>query len=191
MVMMPSLVVSAFFAVPLLSLDLLLHRGYDSLAEESETLDKCEVGMGNLANVGKLYFLVGKLVAKQAIRVAGKQVERRGGVKGVVGDVCGGVSERAASEASEPFVFVLWLGPLLNEQSLCTKFFCFFLFMFLQMAPFSQKEALVKPATRILFIKISNTGIFSGFLLCERPNRNSEGYREGDRGGGWGSCDWG
>lgn len=112
MAAMPSLVLGAFFAMPILTADYALQRGYEAC--DGEVLDKAEVGFANVAEVGKLYWLTGKIVAKQGLRVGRRQLDRRGGVGGVVKSVASSVVSCAADPVGTTKVIIGGVGDVVS-----------------------------------------------------------------------------
>jgi len=90
----PAVIVGAFIGAPLVAVDHAVQSTYDA-NKDSSVIEAAERGAANLYQVGKLYYLCGKLVVKQGIRVGGRQIERRGGLGAVACDVGGFAIDRA------------------------------------------------------------------------------------------------
>jgi len=94
MALWPAALVAAFVGAPLVAVDHAIQKSYDA-NKDSSIVEAAERGAANLYQVGKLYYLCTKLVVKQSIRVGGRQIERRGGLGAVVGDVGSFTVDRA------------------------------------------------------------------------------------------------
>mmetsp|Transcript_29 Transcript_29/g.34 ORF Transcript_29/g.34 Transcript_29/m.34 type:complete len:394 (-) Transcript_29:48-1229(-) len=86
MALWPTALVASFVGVPILCFDWALQSGYDAL-QGQDVIVNIEKGASNLWQVGRLYFLVSKLVIKKSIRVGKRQIERKGGVGQVMQQV--------------------------------------------------------------------------------------------------------
>ena len=86
MALWPTAVVVAFIGTPILTIDYALQAGYNAV-EDQPLIQNIERSAANLCQVGKLYFLVSKLMVKQSVRVGKRQIERRGGIHKVVEDL--------------------------------------------------------------------------------------------------------
>ena len=94
MALWPAALVAAFVGAPLVAVDHAIQKGYDA-NKDSSIVEAAERGAANLYQVGKLYYLCTKLVVKQSIRVGCRQIERRGGLGAVAGDVGSFAVDRA------------------------------------------------------------------------------------------------
>ncbi len=86
MVLWPTAVVAAFIGTPILTMDYALQAGYNAV-EDQPIIQNLERSAANLCQVGKLYYLISKLMVKQGVRVGKRQIERRGGIGKVVEDL--------------------------------------------------------------------------------------------------------
>jgi len=90
LVLWPTALFTAFIAGPILTTDWLVQKGYDAVAD-GPIVTNIEQGAAGAFQLGRLYFLCGKLVIKQGIRVGKRQIDRRGGVQNVLQDLGGQV----------------------------------------------------------------------------------------------------
>jgi hypothetical protein len=97
MALWPTAIIVAFIGTPILAVDFALQSGYNAL-EDQPILKNVERGAANLCQVGKLYYLVSKLMVKQSIRVGKRQLQRRGGV----GKVAEGVGHWTVDRIMHP-----------------------------------------------------------------------------------------
>lgn len=82
----PTAIIVAFIGTPILTIDYALQAGYNAV-EDRPLVQNLERSAANVCQVGKLYFLVSKLMLKQSVRVGKRQIERRGGIHKVAEDV--------------------------------------------------------------------------------------------------------
>lgn len=75
----PAAIVSAFCAPPLLITDKILQGAYNHF-QEGPLLQNIERGAAQLYHTGRLALVSGKLVTRQGLRIARRQVERNGGL---------------------------------------------------------------------------------------------------------------
>ena len=119
----PAAIVAAFIGAPLVAVDHAVQSTYDA-NKNSSVIETAERGAANLYQVGKLYYLCGKLVVKQSIRVGGRQIERRGGLGAVACDVGGFAIDRALhpiETASWAWNSVKWGAGTLLEAATFVK----------------------------------------------------------------------
>ena len=119
----PAAIVAAFIGAPLVAVDHAVQSTYDA-NKNSSVIEAAERGAANLYQVGKLYYLCGKLVVKQSIRVGGRQIERRGGLGAVACDVGGFAIDRALhpiETASWAWNSVKWGAGTLLEAAAFVK----------------------------------------------------------------------
>lgn len=119
----PAAIVAAFIGAPLVAVDHAVQSTYDA-NKNSSVVETAERGAANLYQVGKLYYLCGKLVVKQSIRVGGRQIERRGGLGAVACDVGGFAIDRALhpiETASWAWNSVKWGAGTLLEAATFVK----------------------------------------------------------------------
>jgi len=90
----PAAIMAAFIGAPFLAADWALQKGYDA-SKDGPVVEAAEKGAANLYQVGKLYYLCGKLVLRQGWRVGMRQVDRRGGVGAVAMDIGSMAVDRA------------------------------------------------------------------------------------------------
>jgi hypothetical protein len=86
LVLWPMAVSTALIGTPIIVGDAIVQKVYDSF-QHTPFGDMLEGGAAQALYAGKLTFLSTKLVAKQAIRVAFRQLDRRGGLGAVVGEI--------------------------------------------------------------------------------------------------------
>ncbi len=94
MTLWPAAVFGAFIGGPILAADWCLQSGYDAIKDQG-FMETAEISAANLYNVGKLYYLVSKLMIKQGLRVGKKQLKRRGGIEKVLKDAGSWTIDRA------------------------------------------------------------------------------------------------
>jgi hypothetical protein len=82
----PCAVVTAVVGAPLVLADGLLQNAYDSFSD-GPLVENLERGAAQLYHAGRLSFLCGGLMCRQTLRVASRQIDRRGGVGKVAQDV--------------------------------------------------------------------------------------------------------
>ena len=88
MILWPTIICAALFVSPLLIIDSALQHGYNwCLDQENPILVNIERGAAGAYKVGQLYFVCGKILVKQGIRVGKRQIERRGGFQNVLNDI--------------------------------------------------------------------------------------------------------
>ena len=83
----PSLFIIAFISPPLLLMDYTLQYTYDNILQNTPLIQKLEHGAANMYQIGKLNFLISKLMVKQSVRVTKRQIRRRGGIDKIIQDV--------------------------------------------------------------------------------------------------------
>lgn len=86
MALWPAAIMASFVGAPLLAADWALQKGYEA-AQDGPVVEAAERGAANLYEVGKLYYLCGRLVVRQGWKVGQRQVERRGGLGAVANDI--------------------------------------------------------------------------------------------------------
>jgi hypothetical protein len=86
MILWPAAVVTAVLGTPVVACDALVQHLYQSY-EHTRIIGTMEGVAAQALYAGKLTFLSTKLVVKQTLRVASRQVDRRGGLGAVVGEV--------------------------------------------------------------------------------------------------------
>ncbi len=87
LIMSPGLMVATFLATPLLLADEVVHKTYAFFktgGRESPRLVQLEQLAHKGYEVARLYYLVGRLAARQGVRVVKRQTARRGGVRGLL-----------------------------------------------------------------------------------------------------------
>jgi len=94
MTLWPAALIAAFIGGPIVAADWCLQKSYNSL-KDKPVIEAAEVSAASLYQVGKFYYLVSKLMAKQSIRVGKRQIKRRGGVEQVARDVGDWTIDRA------------------------------------------------------------------------------------------------
>jgi hypothetical protein len=94
-VLWPAAVVTALVGAPIVLLDGMLQNLYKNF-EQAPVVEGVERTAAQLYQTGRLSLLCGRLVARQALRVAQRQVDRRGGVGRIAGDVGSYFVDRAA-----------------------------------------------------------------------------------------------
>jgi hypothetical protein len=83
----PTAFILAFIGAPIIAFDYALQSGYGALEDHHAPLiQNVEQGAANVVQIGKLYFLISKLMVKQSIQVGKRHIERRGGVQQVAQD---------------------------------------------------------------------------------------------------------
>lgn len=103
----PVAIPTFLIATPTLLVDNFLQNTYDSFSEHS-LVENLERGAAELVTAGKLCFVSGRLVTRQTLRVASRQIERRGGVERVAQDL----GEMALDRAMHPIetIGMAWNG---------------------------------------------------------------------------------
>lgn len=98
MTLWPVTLICTFIGAPIVAggvaLDFALQTAYDTI-QDTPIIESLEKGKSNLFQIGKLYFLVSKLLVKQSIRVGKRQIDRRGGLGNIAQDACGWTIDRA------------------------------------------------------------------------------------------------
>eukprot|EP00549_Striatella_unipunctata_P026178 CAMPEP_0118720884 /NCGR_PEP_ID=MMETSP0800-20121206/30376_1 /TAXON_ID=210618 ORGANISM="Striatella unipunctata, Strain CCMP2910" /NCGR_SAMPLE_ID=MMETSP0800 /ASSEMBLY_ACC=CAM_ASM_000638 /LENGTH=128 /DNA_ID=CAMNT_0006628609 /DNA_START=203 /DNA_END=589 /DNA_ORIENTATION=+ len=92
--MWPAAVVSATVLTPVVVTDCFIQSAYNALAEVP-IVRGMESGAANAFQIAKLNIVCAKLLLKKSLRIATRQVERRGGVGKVVQDAAGWTLDRA------------------------------------------------------------------------------------------------
>jgi hypothetical protein len=82
----PCAVVTAVMGAPLVLADGLLQNAYNSFSD-GPLVENLERGAAQLYHAGRLSFLCGGLMCRQTLRVASRQIDRRGGVGKVAQDI--------------------------------------------------------------------------------------------------------
>lgn len=90
----PAAIATTFMAAPLVLADGFLQKTYDSFSDKP-FVENLERGAAELYAAGRLCFLCGGLVTRQTLRVASRQIERRGGPGQVAQDLGGMALDRA------------------------------------------------------------------------------------------------
>lgn len=111
MILWPAAVVTAVLGTPVVACDALVQHLYQSY-EHTPFIGTMEGVAAQALYAGKLTFLSTKLVVKQTLRVACRQMDRRGGLGAVVGEV----KDMAVDRALHPIETVqqLWNGILFS-----------------------------------------------------------------------------
>eukprot|EP00566_Odontella_aurita_P010657 CAMPEP_0113561022 /NCGR_PEP_ID=MMETSP0015_2-20120614/19754_1 /TAXON_ID=2838 /ORGANISM="Odontella" /LENGTH=404 /DNA_ID=CAMNT_0000462789 /DNA_START=194 /DNA_END=1408 /DNA_ORIENTATION=- /assembly_acc=CAM_ASM_000160 len=94
MALWPAAIMASFVGVPLLAADWAIQKGYDSM-QDGPVVEAAEQGAANLYEVGKLYYLCGRLMVRQGWRVGQRQIDRRGGLGAVANDIGAFAIDRA------------------------------------------------------------------------------------------------
>jgi hypothetical protein len=92
----PALIATAAIAgPPLLLADWAIQSSYGALSEHTPVIENVEKGAASAFQVTRLGILCSKLVVKQGLSIAERQIERRGGVEKICSDVVGGAAHMA------------------------------------------------------------------------------------------------
>ena len=86
LVLWPTFLCTAFLAAPLFVMDNMLQTGYNC-CQETTLIVELENAVGGACQIGKLYYLCGKLFVKRGLRIGQRQIERKGGLYNIMHEV--------------------------------------------------------------------------------------------------------
>lgn len=90
----PAAVATAFVGAPLVVADCLVQKSYETF-QDGPIVSNVEKAAMQVFEAGKLSLIVGKLVARQSLRVLNRQIDRHGGIGKIAQTVGSAVVDRA------------------------------------------------------------------------------------------------